>query len=118
MARSFKMRNRSCSIAFAFAVIFCCLLIASAQTKQPSKTSTIADSSPAHDLSGVWMQDLGRPATVKERYCIYELTQDEPPMTDWRKAQYKTAKSSFGERPYPIASPKDPTSHTCSPPGP
>ena len=111
------MRNRSCSIAFAFAVIFCCLSIASAQTKQPTKTSTVADLSPAHDLSGVWMQDLGRPATVKERYWIYELTLDEPPMTDWGKAQYKTAKSSFGEHPYPIAETNDPIYHTCSPPG-
>jgi len=111
------MRNRSWSIAFALAVILSCLLMASAQTKQPSKASTVASSDQARDLSGVWMQDLGRPATVRERYWIYELTQDEPPMTDWGKAQYKAAKSSFGEHPYPIAETNDPIYHSCAPPG-
>jgi len=111
------MRNRFSGIAFAFALFSSCLLMASAQTKQTSKTSTVADSGQAHDLSGVWMQDLGRPATVRERYWIYELTQDEPPMTDWGKTQYKNAKSSFGAHPYPLAETNDPIYHTCSPPG-
>ena len=35
------------------------------------------------------MEDRPRPGTVQERYWIYELNLEEPPMTAWGEAQYK-----------------------------
>jgi len=116
------MRSCSRNVSFAFAMVCSGLLPACGQTKPPSAVPVAAapvagTPDPAHDLSGVWMQDLGRPATVKERYWIYELTQDEPPMTEWGKSKFKAAKSSFGEHPYPLAETNDPIYHSCAPPG-
>ncbi len=49
-----------------------------------------------------------RPGSVLwSDYWIYELTQEEPPMTAWGLAQYKAAKSSFGTRAVPIAETND-----------
>src|SRR6266852_377901 len=88
-ARSFMVRNHVLGIAFACAIILSGSSTASAQTKQPSKPSTVTGSRQARDLSGVWMQDRPRPATVRERYWIYEFNPEEPPMTAWGEAQYK-----------------------------
>jgi hypothetical protein len=41
------------------------------------------------------------PATAMQ-YWIYELNQEEPPMTEWGLAQFKAAKSSFGSHEYPL----------------
>ena len=94
---------------------------ASAQTEQSSQTPSTAGSSSSsfdpHDLSGVWMQDRPRMGRVIERYWIYELTLEEPPMTAWGLAQYKAAKSSFGNHSFPIAETNDPIYHSCSPTG-
>jgi hypothetical protein len=93
---------------------------------QPQQASPVPASSPsassvnsfdAHDLSGVWMQDRPRPGSVLERYWIYELTLEEPPMTAWGLAQFKAAKSSYGTRAVPIAQTNDPLYHSCTPPG-
>jgi hypothetical protein len=111
------MRNHPWGIAFALAIIWICLSTASSQTKQPTKASTVPGSAQARDLSGVWMQDRPRPATVRERYWIYEFTLEEPPMTGWGEAQYKATKSSFGPHPYPLAETNDPLYHSCVPPG-
>jgi hypothetical protein len=110
------MRNHP-GIVFAFTIILSCLSTASAQIKQPSKAAKAPSSAQAHDLSGVWMEDRPRPQTVQERYWIYELTLEEPPMTAWGKAQYKAAKSSFGSRAVPLAETNDPVFRNCSPPG-
>ena len=111
------MRNHPWGIAFALAITLICLSTASSQTKQPTNASTVQSSAQARDLSGVWMQDRPRPATVRERYWIYEFTLEEPPMTGWGEAQYKATKSSFGPHPYPLAETTDPLYHTCVPPG-
>jgi hypothetical protein len=111
------MRNHPWGIAFALAITLICLSTASRQAKQPSKASMVPDSAQARDLSGVWMQDRPRPATVRERYWIYEFTLEEPPMTGWGEAQYKATKSSFGPHPYPLAETNDPLYHSCVPPG-
>ena len=63
------------------------------------------------------MDDHPRPNTVQERYWIYELTQEEPPMTAWGEAQYKTTKTSFGPHAVPLAETNDPVYRSCSPPG-
>jgi len=88
-----------------------------AQAKQPSEAPAAPSSFDPHDLSGVWMQDRPRLGRVVERYWIYELTLEEPPMTAWGEAQYKAAKSSFGTHSYPIAETNDPIYHSCSPTG-
>jgi hypothetical protein len=94
---------------------------ASAQSTQaspaPASSTPSANSFDPHDLSGVWMQDRPRPGSVLERYWIYELTLEEPPMTAWGLAQFKAAKSSYGTHSYPIAELNDPLYHSCTPPG-
>jgi hypothetical protein len=111
------MRKNPLGIALAFAIVMSFSSAASAQTKQPSGAPKVPKSNPAHDLSGVWMLDHTRPLTVVERFWMYELTEEEPPMTAWGEAQYKAAKSSFGTRSYPLAETNDPIYHTCTPPG-
>jgi len=111
------MRNRFLGIVLAVAIVLGYSSIASAQTKQPSPASTAPSSFDPHDLSGVWMQDRPRLSRVVERYWIYELTLEEPPMTAWGQAQYKAAKSSFGTHSFPIAETNDPIYRSCSPPG-
>ena len=114
---------RKCLIGLAMAVFISVGFSrsASAQTKQasqpPAVASSSSDSFDPHDLSGVWMQDRPRLGKVIERYWIYELTLEEPPMTAWGLAQYKAAKSSFGTHSFPIAETNDPIYHSCSPTG-
>jgi len=89
-----------------------------AQTTQPTQRTATATGPGAidpHDLSGVWMQDHPRLGSVVERYWVYELTLDEPPMTAWGEAQYKAAKSSFGRHSFPIAETNDPIYGSCAP---
>jgi hypothetical protein len=82
------------------------------KSESPTKTSS---SSQAQDLSGVWMRDAP-PATALQ-YWIYELNQEEPPMTPWGLAKFKEAKSSFGAHQYPIEETNDPVLRKCDPPG-
>jgi hypothetical protein len=111
------MRKHPLGIALAFAIVFSFLLTASAQTKKPSDAPKVANSDPTHDLSGVWMLDRPRPLTVVARFWMYELNEEEPPMTAWGEAQYKASKSSFGTHSYPLAETNDPIYHVCTPPG-
>jgi hypothetical protein len=82
------------------------------KSESPTKTSS---SSQAQDLSGVWMRDAP-PATALQ-YWIYELNQEEPPMTPWGLAKFREAKSSFGAHQYPIEETNDPVLRKCDPPG-
>jgi hypothetical protein len=119
--RNPAMRERFMSFVTVMFILLGSSRVASAQTKQPSQAPSTASSSSnsfdPHDLSGVWMQDRPRMGRVIERYWIYELTLEEPPMTAWGEAQYKAAKSSFGTRSFPIAETNDPIYHSCSPTG-
>jgi hypothetical protein len=123
--RNFEMRNQAAGVAFVFAAFFCFSSVAFAQTKPPAKVAKAANPATSsraiafnpRDLSGVWMQDRPRPDTVLERYWIYELTQEEPPMTAWGAAQYAEAKSGYGTRSYPISETNDPIYKSCAPPG-
>jgi hypothetical protein len=111
------MRDFLLGVALALAIALGYSAAAVAQTKRPSEAPPATSSFDAHDLSGVWMQDRPRLGRVVERYWIYELTLEEPPMTAWGEAQYKAAKSSFGTHSYPIAETNDPIYHSCSPTG-
>src|SRR5258705_13206549 len=111
------MQNHPGVMRFPLAIPFFCLARDARKKKHPTKASTSPGSPQARDLSGVWMQDRPRPATVRERYWIYEFTLEEPPMTGWGEAQYKATKSSFGPHPYPLAETTDLLYHTCVPPG-
>ena|SRR5271165_6600325 len=111
------MRRRTWIIALASALVLNFSAAAFAQTKQPSTAANTLSSNPANDLSGVWMFDRPRPLKVVDRFWMYELDKEEPPMTAWGEAQYKAAKSSFGTRSYPLAETTDPIYHTCTPPG-
>ena len=111
------MRHYLLAIALLFAVGLSYSWNASAQTKQPSDAAKAPSSFDPRDLSGVWMQDRPRLSTVVQRFWIYELNLEEPPMTAWGLAQYKAAKSSFGTHSYPIAETNDPVYRGCSPPG-
>jgi hypothetical protein len=111
------MRKHLLGVSLVFAIVMSVSPGASAQSKLPSETSKAPRPGPAHDFSGVWMLDHTRPLTVVERFWMYELTEEEPPMTAWGEAEYKAAKSSFGTRSYPLAETNDPIYHTCTPPG-
>jgi hypothetical protein len=104
-------------LAIAISTALNCSSPASAQTKQAPAAAKAADTNPSHDLSGVWMLDRTRPLTVVERYWMYELNAEEPPMTPWGEQQYKAAKSSFGTRSYPLKETNDPVYSACTPPG-
>lgn len=112
------MRNQALGVALAFAAVLSISSIAAGQTKPPAEAaSKVSSSDKARDLSGVWMLDRPRPNTVVERWWVYELTEEEPPMTAWGKEQFDATKSSFGTRSYPLAETNDPIFHTCTPPG-
>jgi hypothetical protein len=111
------MKARVLGIALAFACILSGSLRAHAQAKSAADAATAAKAYDPHDLSGVWFGDNPRPLTTNERYWIYKFTAEEPPMTPWGEAQYKAAKSSFGEKAYPLEETNDPLYHTCTPPG-
>ena len=111
------MQRDLIGIALAFTISLILSSTASAQTKKLSETATPPAPFDPHDLSGVWMLDRPRPSKEVDRYWIYELNLEEPPMTAWGEAQYKATKSSFGTRSYPLAETNDPIFHTCTPPG-
>jgi hypothetical protein len=111
------MRNHELAVALMFTLVLTHSSTATAQTKAPSEAAKAPSAFDPHDLSGVWMQDRPRLSTVVERYWIYELTLEEPPMTAWGEAKYKAAKSSFGTHSFPIAETNDPIYRSCSPTG-
>jgi hypothetical protein len=109
------MRNRLMGIVLGLFIVLSGSANVSAQTKETAAPAKAASSSNTPDLSGVWMRDAP-PATAMQ-YWIYELNQEEPPMTEWGKAQFKAAKSSFGSHEYPLEETNDPVLRNCYPPG-
>jgi hypothetical protein len=109
------MRNRLLRIVLGLVIIMSFSASASAQTKEPAAPAKGANSNKTPDLSGVWMRDA--PPATAAQYWIYELNQEEPPMTEWGKAQFKAAKSSFGAHEYPLGETNDPVLRHCDPPG-
>jgi hypothetical protein len=109
------MRNRSLGIFIGVAILLICTASASAQTKEPAAPAKATSSSKTPDLSGVWMRDA--PPATAAQYWIYELNQEEPPMTAWGQEQLKAAKSSFGAHEYPLEETNDPVLRKCYPPG-
>ena len=111
------MRKHLLGIVLAFVIFLSCAWIASAQTKPSSGAPTAPSTFDPHNLSGIWFDERPRPITTNERYWIYKFNAEEPPMTAWGETQYKSAKSSFGTKAYPLAETNDPLYHTCTPPG-
>ncbi len=109
------MRDRLLRILLGFVIALSCSASGSAQTKEPGRTAKAASGSKTPDLSGVWMRDAP-PATAMQ-FWIYELNQEEPPMTAWGQEQFKAAKSSFGAHEYPLEETNDPVLRHCDPPG-
>ena len=109
------MRNRLLGFLLGLVVVFSCSASTFAQTKKTDAPAKATSSSKTPDLSGVWMRDAP-PATAMQ-YWIYELNQEEPPMTTWGEAQFKAAKSSFGAHEYPLEETNDPVLRSCFPPG-
>ena len=111
------MRIRGLCAAFLLMILFSMSPSAPAQTKKPDESASAKAPYDPHDLSGVWFDDHPRPMTVMERYWAYKFTADEPPMTPWGVAQFKTAKASFGPTAVPLEQTNDPVYHTCDPLG-
>jgi hypothetical protein len=109
------MRNRLLGVVLGFLIAMSCSESASAQTKDPAAPAKATNSSKTPDLSGVWMRDA--PPATAAQYWIYEFNKEEPPMTEWGKAQFKAAKSSFGSHEYPLEETNDPVLRNCYPPG-
>jgi len=110
------MQNFPLGKALAIAALLICSSVVPAQTKKPGEEASPVPFDP-HDLSGVWFDDHPRPMTVMERYWAYKFTPDEPPMTPWGVAQFKTAKPSFGPTAVSLEQTNDPVYHTCDPLG-
>jgi len=109
------MRNHLLGVLLGFAIAWSCSASASAQTEKPAAPAKHANAGKTGDLSGVWMRDAP-PATAMQ-FWIYELNQEEPPLTAWGEAQFKAAKSSFGAHMYPLEETNDPVLRGCFPPG-
>jgi hypothetical protein len=109
------MRNLLVRIFLGLAIVFSFTAGAAAQSKETSAPAKTANTAKTPDLSGVWMRDAP-PATAMQ-YWIYELNQEEPPMTEWGLAQFRAAKSSFGAHEYPLEETNDPVLSKCYPPG-
>lgn len=99
------MGNRWARFLLGILIFVGCSLLVSAQMKQSDTTAKASDSGSTPDLSGVWMRDAP-PATALQ-YWIYELNQEEPPMTPWGTAKFKGAKSSFGAHQYGLEETND-----------
>ena len=109
------MRNRSLGIFLGLATALICSPGGSAQTNESAAAAKATSSSQTPDLSGVWMRDA--PPAKAQQYWIYELNQEEPPMTAWGEEQFKAAKSSFGAHEYSLEETNDPVLRNCFPPG-
>jgi hypothetical protein len=109
------MRNRSLNLEVGLLLVLLCSVPSAAQDKKTDAQAKTSSSSKTPDLSGVWMRDA--PPATAAQYWIYELNQEEPPMTEWGKAQFKAAKSSFGAHEYPLEETTDPVLRRCFPPG-
>ena len=107
------MRNRAWSTVALMALAVAVAPLASAQAQDSVAKAKGAGKTP--DLSGVWMRDAP-PATAMQ-YWIYELNQEEPPMTPWGMEKFKESKSSFGAHQYPLEETNDPVLRKCDPPG-
>jgi len=109
------MRNRLLGILLGLVALWSCSTNAVAQNKKTDAPAKPASASNLRDLSGVWMRDAP-PATAMQ-YWIYELNQEEPPMTPWGLAKFKESKSSFGGHEYSLEETNDPVLRACFPPG-
>src|SRR5215469_12783924 len=109
------MGDRWARFLLGLLIFVCCSLLVTAQSKQADTGAKSSASAQTPDLSGVWMRDAP-PATALQ-YWIYELNQEEPPMTPWGIAKFKEVKSSFGAHQYPIEETNDPVLRKCQPPG-
>ena len=109
------MRNRSLCLLLGLVAVFICSSVVAAQDKNSAGPAKTSGSGQTPDLSGVWMRDAP-PATALQ-YWIYELNQEEPPLTPWGIAKFKEVKSSFGAHQYPIEETNDPVLRKCDPPG-
>jgi hypothetical protein len=109
------MRNRPLLLTLGVLIAMNCWLALRAQSNKSNGTDKASAPGKTPDLSGVWMRDAP-PATAMQ-YWIYELNQEEPPMTAWGEAKFKEAKSSFGAHMYPLEETNDPVLRSCFPPG-
>ena len=101
------------AVAVALALILTpCIL---AQTLEPQG----AANSPAPDLTGIWRRSRKLPDN-NHHYTMHELagtlTNEEPPMTAWGEAKFKSAKPNVGPRMVPLSQSNDPVAQ-CFPPG-
>jgi hypothetical protein len=109
------MRDRSLHrlLGLVIGLLFC--LAVCAQDKKSDSAAKTSGANKTPDLSGVWMRDA--PPATAAQYWIYELNQEEPPMTPWGLAKFKESKSSFGAHEYPLEETNDPVLRNCFPPG-
>lgn len=109
------MRNRPVYFGFFLLIAMICSLAILAQAQKSDNLANTASAASTPNLSGVWMRDAP-PATALQ-YWVYELNQEEPPMTPWGLEKFKEAKSSFGAHQYGLEETNDPVLRNCFPPG-
>ena len=111
------MRERLVSFAVAASAV----LILASGLLAPTAAPQDAATAPAPDLSGIWRRSR-RPPDNARKYTLHELagtlTNQEPPMTAWGEARYKSAKPNVGPRGVPISQTNDPISNVFHPESP
>ena len=112
------MRNRIINLFLAIAAILTFSAVLLAQTAESSGAAKVQAPAATPDLSGVWRQHSPPGARAS---ALYSFNKEDPPMTPWAEALFKTNKPSFGPRAVPDSNdPVNPTtgdSIGCFPPG-
>jgi hypothetical protein len=111
------VRNHLTRSIWVLAAVAAFLSVMPAQTAGQANPTASSPAASVPDLSGVWQLH----APSGDRYQLYNLTKDEPPMTPWAEERFKAAKPSFGPR--AVEDSNDPVNPTtvnamgCFPPG-
>ncbi len=99
------------------------ILVGDGRTETPSSITSeeLATETPPNvilkhgdDLAGVWMRDIRGPEGAP--YQNYAFSAEPPPMTEWGRRRYETAKPTFGTNSVAVSETND-SVYQCLPPG-
>jgi len=107
------IRNRLMGSILSLVAVLVSYLVLQAQVARQPGTATVQNAAPQTDLSGVWILHTSASSSA---FSNFAFSKEEPPMTPWAKARYRTAKPVFGPNKKPAKDSNDPV-YGCFPPG-